>query len=165
MFDLLLFLIFPALILFAGAHDILSMTIPNRVCIAITALFFPVAIMAGMPLTQIAIHASCGSAMLIVGFGLFALRIIGAGDAKLFAAASLWFGWALILSYSLAILMIGGALSMTILAARAAPAGYISLVTNRLAFLRQGREMPYGPALAAAALTIYTDSFWIKLAQ
>lgn len=164
MFDLFIFLIFPALIIFAGAYDFLSMTIPNKLCLAIAALFFPAAIIAGLPLAQIALHASCGLAMLVVGFLLFALRIICAGDAKLFAAASLWFGWALILPYSLGVIMIGGALALAILAARGVPAGYLSLVMDRLAFLRGGREMPYGPALSAAALLIYMDSFWMKLA-
>ena len=83
----------PVILVWAAAVDILTRTIPNTVVLLLTACFALFAIAAGMPLAEIVAHAACASTVLIFGFLLFSLSMIGGGDAKLLAAASLWFGF------------------------------------------------------------------------
>lgn len=56
--------------------------------------------------------AGVGLVMLILGFGLFAFKFIGAGDAKYLAVASLWVGAAKIVNFILIFSLIGGVLSV-----------------------------------------------------
>ena len=83
----------PVILVWAAAVDILTRTIPNTVVLLLTACFAVFAVAAGMPLAQIVAHAACASAVLLFGFLLFSQSMIGGGDAKLLAAASLWFGF------------------------------------------------------------------------
>ena len=151
-----LFLSFPALIIFAGSYDIFSKTISNRLCLAIVLAFLPAAASIGMGMVEIASHASCALVMLCAGFALFSAGWIGGGDAKLFAAAALWFGWGEIAGYAAVSAMFGGALALAVLALRLA-----ALSLPRAVFFPLPRpELPYGVALALAALFVYPHGPW-----
>ncbi|NJM33829.1 MAG: peptidase [Rhodomicrobium sp.] len=154
------FFIFPALMVFAASYDCLAMTISNRLCLVIAAAFFPSAIVAGFGGETIALHAACGLAMLALGFLLFARGWIGGGDAKLFAAAALWFGWDATLDFGIATAIAGGLLATAILGmceiARYFPAATLIRFPSR-------PEMPYGVALAAGALFTYPHTQWVQL--
>ena len=151
-----LFLSFPALIVFAGSYDIFSKTISNRLCAAIVLAFLPAAASLGLSAAEIATHFSCALMMLCAGFALFSAGWIGGGDAKLFAAAALWFGWGGIADYAAVSAMIGGALALVVLALRlmavSLPLG-VNIPMPR-------PELPYGVALALAALYVYPHGPW-----
>lgn len=155
----LLLLIFPALMAFAAASDLLTMTIPNRLVLVLAAGFFAVAPLAGLPLETIAWHAGAGLLVLAITFSLFAAGWIGGGDAKLAAATVLWLGFELTLPYLLYAGLIGGALTLSILAVRryALPVSLMRVTwIGRLHDHKTG--IPYGIALAAAALLVYPQS-------
>jgi len=80
---------FPAAMAFAASMDLVTMTIPNRICAALAIGYFVVAVAVGVPLGAMLIHLSCAAAVLVVMFALFALGWIGGGDAKLAAATAL----------------------------------------------------------------------------
>ena len=122
--------------------------------------FLPAAVSIGLGVADIALHVSCALAMLCAGFALFAAGWIGGGDAKLFAAAALWFGWGDIADYAAASAVIGGALALVVLALRM---GSLSLPFAGM-FPMPKRELPYGVALALAALFIYPQSLWAAAA-
>src|SRR6188508_3003142 len=86
-------LLFPALMAFAAASDLFTMTISNRISLALVAGFFVLALLGGMGLYDIAMHAAAGVTVLAVAFFCFAMGWVGGGDAKLAAAAALWFGF------------------------------------------------------------------------
>jgi prepilin peptidase CpaA len=97
-----------------------------------------------------------------MGFALFAFGYIGGGDAKLFAAVALWLGFATLLEYILYTALIGGGVALALLSLRSMP--------MPASFVGQGWAMrlhdsksgiPYGVALAAAALIVlpHTDVF------
>jgi prepilin peptidase CpaA len=151
-----LFLSFPALIVFAGCYDIFSKTISNRLCIAIALAFFPAAVSIGLGAVEIALHFSCALAMFCAGFALFAAGWIGGGDAKLFAAAALWFGWGEIADYATASAIIGGVLALVVLALRLAS---LSLPLAVI-FPTPRAELPYGVALALGTLFVYPYGPW-----
>ena len=82
---------FPAAMAVAGSMDLLTMTIPNRLCLALAVGYFLFAAIVGVPFYGVLFNVSCGIAVLLVMFGLFAMGWIGGGDAKLAAATA--FGW------------------------------------------------------------------------
>jgi len=151
-----LFLSFPALVIFAGSYDVFSKTIGNRICIAIALAFLPAAVSIGLGAGEIALHFSCALAMLCAGFPLFAAGWVGGGDAKLFAAAALWFGWGEIADYAAVSAIIGGALAFAVLAVRLAS---VSLPLAGI-FPTPRPELPYGVALALGALFVYPQGLW-----
>jgi prepilin peptidase CpaA len=163
MFEFLPFALFPALMTFAGAFDFLTLSIPNRICLAIALMFFPVALLAGLPPETMAIHLSCALAALALGFALYAAGWIGGGDAKLFAAAALWIGWGHIVPYGAAVAVVGGGLAVMYVILRILPARFTMPVGRWAASIRR-MELPYGVALAGATLAIFPHLAWINMA-
>src|SRR3978361_2320767 len=97
--DIARLMLFPALMAFAAASDLFTMTIPNRISLALTAGFFVLAAFSGMGLHEILLHAGAGAVVLAIAFACFAMGWVGGGDAKVAAAAALWFGFAHLLDY------------------------------------------------------------------
>lgn len=161
--DLLRLFLFPALMAFAAASDLVTMTISNRVSLWLVAGFFLVAALGGMPATAMLMHVGAGLAVLALAFACFAFGWIGGGDAKVAAAAALWFGFDHLLEYLLIASALGGVLTLLLLAFRQVPLPY-ALVGQRwlLRLHHKDTGIPYGIALAAGALLIYPDTPWIK---
>ena len=161
--DLARLFLFPALMAFAAASDLLTMTISNRVSLLLIAGFFVLAAISGMSVEAIGWHALAGMAVLVVAFACFAFGWIGGGDAKIAAAAALWFGFSYLLDYLLFASVAGGVLTFLILAFRRGPLPPVLASQDWVARLHnKDTGIPYGIALAAAALLIYPDTDWIK---
>jgi prepilin peptidase CpaA len=151
-----IFLVFPALMAYAAVSDLLTMTIPNRLSLALVAAFLAFAILSGLGWQEILMHAAAGAAVLAVTFALFAFGWIGGGDAKLAAAAALWLGFGMLIEYFLVASVAGGALTIAILAMRKIPLPAMALGWEWLSRLHHPKTgVPYGIALAAAALMVY----------
>ena len=108
---------------------------------------------------EIGIHVACAAVVLVVAFAFFAFGWIGGGDAKLAAATTLWLGFSSMLPYIVYASLLGGALTLLILAARRWPLPeWLRAITwvDRLHNSKSG--VPYGIALAAAGLLVYPDS-------
>ena len=156
----LVLLIFPALVIAGGLKDAATYTIPNWIPLALIAAFPVAAIVMGLPLSAIGLQAAVGGVALIVGMAMFALRWIGGGDAKLFAAAALWLGWPAVGAYAAFTGVAGGALAVSLLALRS---GYLRpyVVTGPAWFSRlaePGENVPYGLAIAVGALAAFPGS-------
>src|SRR4051812_49814843 len=82
MADIALLTIFPALMAYAAASDLVTMTIPNRLSLALIAAFAAFALAAGLPWGAILTHVAAGALVLAVCFGLFAFRWIGGGGGQ-----------------------------------------------------------------------------------
>src|SRR5690606_21925839 len=113
--EFLIFLTFPAAMAFAGSMDLFTMPIPNRISIGLIVAFVIAALVAPLGWTELASHIGAGLLMLAVGIALFAGGFLGGGDAKLLAAAALWFGFESLLQYVLLVSIVGGALVLAIL--------------------------------------------------
>lgn len=156
MTDAAILLFFPALMAYAAASDLFTMTIPNRVSFALLAGFLVFAFAVGMPGQTILAHLSCGAAILAIGFALFAFGWIGGGDAKLAAATAVWLGWVQVLDFGIFSSILGGALTLCILFLRKLPMPVAALRQEWFARLYDHRNgVPYGIALAAAGLFLY----------
>jgi len=155
-----LLLVFPVAMTCAAAFDLLTMTIPNKISIALMIAFFVVAPLVGLSWSAIGIHATTGAAVLVLGFALFAGGYMGGGDAKLLAAASLWLGHESLLNYFLAIGALGGVLSLAILGLRRIPDAYIPSLDWVQRLHSKSSGIPYGLAIGGAALMLYPHTQW-----
>jgi prepilin peptidase CpaA len=160
MLELAALLFFPALMAYAAASDLLTMTISNRVSLALVACFLVMAYASGMPLPVIlSSHIACGAAVLALTFGLFAFGWIGGGDAKLAAATAVWLGWPNLMDYGLEASILGAVLTIGILYLRKYRLPPELLNRAWLARLhRAGNGVPYGIALAVAGLALYPET-------
>lgn len=164
MIELAILLVFPALMAFAGASDLFTMTISNRVSLILVVGFLALAAATGMSLGTIGLHALSGLLVLVVGFGCFAMGWMGGGDAKLAAATGLWLGFGQLLEYALYASVFGGLLTLGLLHLRAAPVhpGFLIREDWYQRIIHEKTGIPYGVALAAAALLVYPHSVWMK---
>ena len=158
-------LLFPAMMAFAASSDLLTMTISNRVTLALLAGFFVLAFVTGMNQHELLSHIGAGFAVLVVTFIFFARGWIGGGDAKLAAVTALWFGFDQLLNYALYASLLGGVLTLAMIRFRLLPLPRFLAGQEWLRRLHQlDAGVPYGIALAAAALLIYPDTLWMKAA-
>jgi prepilin peptidase CpaA len=161
--DLARLLLFPALMAFAAASDLFTMTISNRVSLALVAGFLVLAMLTGMGLHDILSHVGAGAAVLTVAFACFALGWVGGGDAKVAAGAALWFGFGHLLDYLLYASLFGGGLTLLLLQFRQWPLPCaLAGQTWLLKLHAKESGIPYGIALAIGALMIYPETDWIR---
>jgi prepilin peptidase CpaA len=158
-----LLLAFPLAMAYAAAIDLLTMRIPNGVSLGTAAAFLVVATIAGMPVQEVLVHLVVGAGVLIAGMALFSLRLVGGGDAKLLAAASLWIGYDQLLPYLVYVTIFGGVLALLMLAYRQTPAGALPLPDWAVRLHKPRSGMPYGLAIAAGALAVYPMTAWSAL--
>lgn len=161
--ELAIMFLLPAVMVFAGALDLFTMMIPNRISIGLVVGFICLAPFAGFGWETIALHFVTGAVMLALGIAAFAAGWVGGGDAKLFAAASLWMGHEYIYEYVLVTSIFGGVLTLALLVMRRTPLpaglagqGWITRLHDA------GHGIPYGVALALAVLVVYPHTNWLQ---
>jgi prepilin peptidase CpaA len=160
--DVIRLLLFPALMAFAASSDLLTMTISNRLSLALAGGFFLLIAVTGMSLYAIGMHLAAATAVLVVAFFFFSQGWIGGGDAKLAAATALWFGFDHLLDYLIYASLFGGALTLAIIQFRKIPLPAVLARQNWILRLHEtDGGIPYGIALAAAALAVYPKTGWM----
>jgi prepilin peptidase CpaA len=104
---------FPALMTYAALRDLLSFTIPNWIPVLVICGFFLVVVTKGS-LWSLAtlLHSGTGIAVLAAVALLFFRGLIGGGDAKLIAAASVWMEWPQLTLFLLIMAFFGGVLAL-----------------------------------------------------
>lgn len=152
---LVVLLVFAGLLIAAAVEDALHFRLSNRITLAVILLYPAYVLTAPTPVawgTALVLAA----VVLVVGFGLFVAGWAGGGDAKLFAAASLWAGVAHFSEYLLATTLFGAVIALVMLGRR--------IWARRVAFVAGGEptqprrtfgqfELPYGVAIAFGGLT------------
>jgi prepilin peptidase CpaA len=155
--------LFPAAMAFAAASDLVSMTISNRVSLALIIGFFFVAWLTGMGWADIGRHLLAGAVVLVVAFGFFSRGWIGGGDAKLAAATALWLGFSHLMEYLLIASVAGGILTLGLLQLRTLPMPAMLARQKWIARLHNFETgIPYGIALALAGLLVYPETSFMK---
>jgi prepilin peptidase CpaA len=102
--------------------------------------------------SQLGMALACGAGVFVAGAVAFSVGVMGGGDVKLLAAASLFAGPARQLDFLTITAVVGGVLGLAILAGvqiGPADASAQGTLRNRL---RSG--LPYGPAIAAGGLWV-----------
>lgn len=148
-----------ALLLVAAAwQDLRTLHIADTLSLAIVFVFVVWALggwaSGTFSLSGLGSAAACAVGVFGVGAVAFAFGGLGGGDVKLLAASSLFAGPALMFDFVMVTALVGGLLSVAILAGAPigpvmpAPAGEVTVRAR----LRSG--LPYGPAIAAGGLWV-----------
>jgi prepilin peptidase CpaA len=133
----------------AAISDIRSRTIPNWTVLVIAGLFVPWALLNWGPWAAFALVA--GAIALAIGVVFYALGVVGAGDAKLFAAVALFAGLGHLLALGLATALVGGVIAIVSMATRPQRAAVMFTLRGKGDF---GRGIPYGVAIAIAGVLL-----------
>jgi prepilin peptidase CpaA len=134
--DTVRLLLFPALMAFAASSDLLTMTISNRLSLVLAGGFFLLTLATGMDVAAIGMHLAAAAMVLVIAFAMFTQ------------------GWIASL--------LGGALTLLLLQFRQLPLPGLLARQQWITRLHdKAGGVPYGIALAAAALIVYPSTGWM----
>ena len=146
---------FVALLLVAAASDVVSYKIPNAVVLAIL-LLYPIHVIVTPADVDWPWALAVFAAAILVGMGLSAAGVFGAGDAKLLAAVLLWAG-PVLAPLTLLICAITGGVIAAIMMTRARfilAGAFSTLGSQTLSNAILAKNMPYGVAITAGGLFV-----------
>ena len=173
--------LFCGLLLWAAVSDFRRYLIPNQVSLGALALF-PVYVMSAPVPVQWQLALAIAAGFLVVAFGMYLVRAIGAGDAKLLPVVVLWAGPKNLVLFIL-ILAASSVVPAGIVGLRAAVAqmkanataqgagGAAAVEISGLARLRGAvgalgytqllkLKMPYGVAIAAGGIVVAVNAMF-----
>ncbi len=144
---------FVALMAWGAFTDFTRLIIPNRVCLAIVALYPAYVIASGGTVDWLEALALAGT-VFGVGVVLFALRMTGGGDVKFMSAVVLWVGPPLFWPFIVVTGLVGGVMGLALAINhrywRTLAVRIVGLTTGaREEALPQAMHIPYGVAIAA----------------
>jgi len=148
----------------ASWSDLTSMTIPNWISLVLVAGFLILegflilAPFAWQGWELFGTHILVGAVCFAVGVGMFALGWMGGGDAKLFAATSLWWVWSDLWMYLIYTAIAGGILAVFLLLGRKFLPVKVLTTDWMHRLFKDEKKMPYGLALAFGALVTLPKS-------
>jgi len=129
--------------------DVRARRLPDGGVLTVALLFFADALATRMPLAAVGIHLGIAFAVYALCALLFALKLLGGGDAKLAAALFLWAGPAMLLPMLTLISVTGTLVGLTSLATSGMEPAAHRGALRALALFSGRRGVPYGVALAA----------------
>ena len=148
-----------ALLLWACVTDWRARIIPHWLNIAIALLapigwwvyhlpFLPHGLMQASIVSQVLLALVIS----VIFMGFQALGAMGGGDVKLLGALALWFHWPVMLTMLFLMSLAGGALTLAL------------LVIHRMRRREERLEIPYGLAIAFAALVVICKQYFNQFA-
>ncbi len=151
--------ILPLCLVLAALSDLVSMTIPNRVSALILVSFLILAPFSGLAWPEIGMNLVAGLAVFSACFALFALNVMGGGDAKLLTATAIWFGF----NHSLLVLLVtvgyvGGAVTLVFLLLRSQANSVMAMGIPLPSSLVNAKKIPYGIAIAIAGFLTFEQA-------
>ncbi len=154
-----IFVIFPLCLAVAAFSDLFTMTIPNRVSAILLVAFFMVAPFAGLAFPMIGMHLLAGLIVFAGCFTLFALNVMGGGDAKLLTASAVWFGYNnSLFEFLLYVSIFGGLLTILILIMRKQENTILASGIPVPPLLFTAKKIPYGIAIGLGGFIAYPSS-------
>jgi prepilin peptidase CpaA len=163
---ILVLALLPTLMMVAAVSDCLSLRIPNWLTGLVALLFFPMALLTGMPLADFGWHLLGGVILFVAGYALFSFGVFGGGDAKLMAAAGLWFGTDQSLPFLMMTVLAGGILAVAVMSWSL----FVTFADLHGLNMEKGigkaaskirPKLPYGLAFAVGAIVVYPQSWWM----
>ena len=145
--------LFLVLMLTAAWTDLAGFRIPNWIPGVLIAVWPLAAWSMGLGWSEAGFAVLTFVIVLALAVGLWVPGFVGGGDAKLIAAAALWFAWPGVLAFILWSVVAGGVLAVALLVLRRmAPALPLNPDWVAKSPLAEGAPAPYAVALAAGAL-------------
>ncbi|MBB6487594.1 prepilin peptidase [Rhizobium lusitanum] len=152
-------LIFPLCMSIAAISDLLTMTIPNRVSLALAVSFLVLSPVFGLSLSEVGMHFAGAGIVFFACFALFALNVMGGGDAKLLAAAALWFGFdSSLIEFLIYVAFIGGAVTILVILLRSQSSILMAIGIPVPSSLSVAKKIPYGIAIAIGGILAFPSS-------
>ncbi|MFB9951677.1 prepilin peptidase [Rhizobium puerariae] len=153
---LLVVSLLPVALALAAISDLFTMTIPNRISIVILAGFLVLAPLSGLAWPEIGMNLVAGFAVFGICFALFALNVMGGGDAKLLTAAAVWYGFNhSLLAFLVTVGYVGGAITLVFLLLRLRAGSVMAMGIPLPASLVTAKKIPYGIAIAIAGFLTF----------
>lgn len=148
----------------AAFTDITTMRIRNRIPGLLVLAYGGFGLAVGLPLGYMAASALVAVAVLGLGFLCFCRGWIGGGDAKLAGTAALWVGGEHALAFLASTAVAGCVLTLLLISFRfmQLPAHFANVPWLSHLHARQ-TGVPYGVALAAAALLVIPMTKWVDI--
>lgn len=140
--------LYAILLAIAAVTDVKERRIPNWTVLGLIGLFVPW-IFVGPDVDILSALAAFAIA-LAAGVALWAFKIMGAGDSKMFAAVALFAGMKLLAYFALGTVLIGGVFALAALAMDPRCALLVWSTKGKVG----GRGIPYGAPIAIAGLII-----------
>ncbi len=148
MFELIIPILLAVAMCITMYTDVTRYIIPNWLILIVLALY-PIWVMSAPEPVNWTMGLVMAGGLLLLGFGVFALGILGAGDAKLLTALGLFAGWGMEgLEFVLNMALIGGALAIILVIVRR----MYKDKENKPKILMPRAPAPYGIAIAIAFL-------------
>lgn len=147
---LLIVTAFTALSVKMAVSDVAALRISNRDVLAL-AILYPVYLSFAQVMPGAVWAVGIAVAVLLVGFALFALKIIGAGDAKMLSVVALWAGPEMIAATLMIIALTGGAMALFMMSRFQFEVSALASRYGAISFSDaiESRQLPYGVAIAA----------------
>ena len=165
-FSLFMMAMLPLCLALAALSDLLTMTIPNRIPAVLLASFLILAPFSGLTWPDMGMSVVAGLVVFAACFGLFAVNVMGGGDAKLLTAAAVWFGFnQSLLVFLVAVSFVGGLLTLAVLLVRSQSNSVLAMGIPLPASLTTAKKIPYGIAIAIAGFLTYDQSPIFRLAM
>ncbi|MBB3388632.1 prepilin peptidase CpaA [Rhizobium sp. BK275] len=153
------FVILPLCLAIAAFSDLFTMTIPNRVSFILVASFLVLTPFSGLGWDIIGMHFAGAAIVFCTCFALFAVNVMGGGDAKLLSATALWFGFNQSLLFLVAdVGLIGGLLTLLILLIRSQSNTILAIGLPLPSSLLLAKKIPYGIAIAIGGFLAFPSS-------
>ncbi|QWW67994.1 prepilin peptidase [Rhizobium sp. WYJ-E13] len=153
------FVILPLCLAMAAFSDLFTMTIPNRISLILITSFAVIAPLSGMNWDAIGMNLAAAAIIFCACFALFALNVMGGGDAKLLSATALWFGFNQSLLFFVAnVGLIGGFLTLLILLVRSQSNTILAIGLPIPNSLLLAKKIPYGIAVAIGGFLTFPSS-------
>lgn len=156
---------FPAALIIAALNDLYEFKIPNWVSGVLVFSYFAAGVGLGAAPASLLEGFLFGCAALVIGFALFAGKILGGGDAKLLAAAAPWIGPAALAPFLFNMAVAGGAFAVALVVFRKTPPLPVYAQAPWLMRLHQRpKDIPYAVAIAAGGLLSFPQTPLFQLA-
>ncbi len=157
--------ILPFCLALAAFSDLFTMTIPNRISAILLGAFIVVAPVAGLGMGEIGLHFAAAVVVFAVCFWLFAVNVMGGGDAKLLTASAIWFGFnASLATFLLYVSLFGGLLTFLVLLLRSQENTIMAAGIPVPRVLLTAKKIPYGIAIALGGFAAYPSAPLMKAA-
>jgi prepilin peptidase CpaA len=150
----------------AGLSDLTTMQIRNGLVLLLLVTFAVLVPLAGFSNVEIVLSVVGATVVLGLGFLCFARGWIGGGDAKLAAVTSLWLGFDYTIAYVIHAALLGGLLALILMQFRTLMPVLPPFMHNVPWIARLHSPdcgVPYGIALAAAALIVFPHTRWMTV--
>jgi prepilin peptidase CpaA len=149
-------MLLPLCITLAAFTDLVKMTIPNRIPALLLISFVLLAPFSALGWSEIGTGLLAGGVVFCVGFALFALNVMGGGDAKLLTACAVWYGFNhSLLVFLMTVGYVGGAVTLVILLLRSQANSVMAMGIPLPASLVTAKKIPYGIAIAIAGFLTF----------